>query len=91
MCSEMSLCPCATGWCNNKQPNTDCIEFLATAISARAKEISNASGIIEYIKNNEMEDNKVIEYPLCPKVNGDSIPRCLYLIERQYCGGTVCK
>lgn len=91
MCSEMALCPCATGWCNSKQPNIDCIEFLTTAISTRAEEIRNASGIIEYIRNNDTKDNGAIEYPLCPKVYGDSIPKCLYLIERQYCGGKVCK
>lgn len=91
MCSEISLCPCATGWCNNKQPNTDCIEFLATAISTRAEEIRNASGIIEYIKNNNTENNETIEYPLCSKVDRYTIPRCLNLIEGQYCGGTICK
>lgn len=91
MCSEMSLCPCATGRCSNKQPNTNCIESLATVISTRAEEIRNASWIIECIKNNEHGNNKPIEYPLCPKVDGYSIPRCLNLIEGQYCGGTICK
>lgn len=90
MCSEMLLCPCATGWCNNKRPNIDCINFLATAISTRAEEIRNASGIIEYIRNNDAEDSEAIEYPPCPKVDEYNIPRCVYLVERQFCGGKVC-
>ena len=90
MCSEMSLCPCATGWCNNKQPSIDCIKFLATVISTRAEEIRNASGIIEYIRDNDTKDSEAIEYPPCPKVDGDNIPRCLHLVERQFCSGKVC-
>lgn len=39
---------------------------------------------------NTTEDNNVTEYPLCPKVDGNSYPRCLHLIERQYCSGKVC-
>lgn len=30
------------------------------------------------------------KYPLCPKVNGDSIPRCMNLRDKKYCSSNIC-
>jgi len=31
------------------------------------------------------------KYPLCPKVDGYVIPRCMMLKDRKYCAGNVCE
>ena len=30
-CVNYDKCPSCSGWCNNKQPNGECIEFLLSA------------------------------------------------------------
>lgn len=34
--------------------------------------------------------NKEKQFPLCPKVNGNSIPRCIALKDKRYCTGNIC-
>lgn len=31
------------------------------------------------------------KYPLCPKVNGETIPRCMSLRDRKYCTSRICR
>lgn len=39
----------------------------------------------------EKDSNKPTEYPACPQVNDNTIPRCIHLVEKQYCSGKVCE
>ena len=39
----------------------------------------------------EKDSNKPTEYPICPQVDGNTIPRCIHLVEKQYCSGKVCE
>lgn len=39
----------------------------------------------------EKDNNKPTEYPICPQVDDNTIPRCVYLVEKQYCSGKVCE
>lgn len=56
--------------------------------------------MIEEVLKNDDNDNEIFsaiipeeekKYPLCPKVNGDIIPRCMSLKDRKYCTGRICK
>lgn len=39
----------------------------------------------------EKDSNKPTEYPICPQVDDNTIPRCVHLVEKQYCSGEVCE
>jgi len=54
--------------------------------------------MIEEILKSDDNDDEIFsvivpeekKYPLCPKVDGDVIPRCLSLKDRKYCTGNMC-
>jgi hypothetical protein len=36
-CENYEKCPSASGWCLNKQPSADCVQFLLTHTTSRPK------------------------------------------------------
>lgn len=47
--------------------------------------------VFQYVKDDTNENvGKEEQFPLCPKVDGDIIPRCMNLRDRKYCAGNIC-
>lgn len=49
-CKYYNVCPSCRGWCNNREPNGDCIEFILSAYETKSKIIDD---IIEASYNGE--------------------------------------
>ena len=62
-------------------------------LSQAAKEITQISERVNVFIDTDIRckkwDGNI--YPLCPNVNGDSVPRCMVLKDNKYCTGNVNK
>lgn len=85
---------------DNKLLTNVTIEFPRCEIEWDKHDIATMPFVKEILKSDDEKEelfsvlipdksvNK--EYPLCPKVNGNSIPRCINLRDRKYCSGNLC-
>lgn len=56
-CKYYNVCPSCSGWCNNCEPNGDCIEFILSAYETKSKIIDD---IIEASYNGEYDEDDFI-------------------------------
>lgn len=54
-CRFYYTCPSCSGWCQNKQPQKSCVDFLESARDHAQSNIDESNRIIKYIKERETE------------------------------------